>query len=130
MKLKHYDGIVIDCSDFNAFVEKVYGKKYSCVRGLIEVNGHYTYEHIDVDQWLHNKEYENSEEGRAAEEDFRQRYPDYIGDFSDEKPTFDEWMQLEGWDSHNNSCEVEAMVVQLIKDGHDVPKEFLLLVDW
>jgi len=139
--LKRYAGVVIDCSDFNRFVEEVYGRKYSTVRGFAGDDrlGHQTYFYIDVDEYMDDKEYMESDEAQKEHDEFiarmKEEHPNspWLWDESEltrDYTSFEDWEKLEGWAAHNDCPPIEEMVWHLRQDGHDVPKEFLVLVDW
>lgn len=136
-ELKRYDGVVIDCMHFDEFVEDVYGRKYSTVNGYAgdERLGHYTYFHVDTEQYMFDKEYVESGEHQKWVERMKELYPDMPWLFAEDAAesdyvTFEEWSQKEGWDAHNNCPPIDEMVYHLRKDGYDVPDKFLVLVDW
>jgi len=130
-ELKYYDQPVVDCSDFDRFVEEVYGRRYSTVSGMRGDDrlGHYTYHFVDVEQWLMDKQWEEFEEGLREWQKMKEKYPQYYSD-SDVPATFEEWSKLEGYDARNNSPSIEEMVYHLRMDGYEVPAEFTVLVDW
>jgi len=134
-ELKRFEGIVIDCSEFDRFVEEVYGRKYSTVNGMeSDMLGHYTYHSVDADQW----EYDNFPtpeqiaDREAYDAEMREKYPTWGAYERDDEPSvsFEDWMQKDGWDAHNDCPDINEMVYRLRKDGHEVPAQFTVLVDW
>jgi len=138
--LKQYDGVVIDCSDFDRFAQEVYGRPYSTVQGFSGDDrlGHYTYFYVDSEQYMADKEYMESDEYKAQHEAWvarmKEEYPNqsWMYDFPDDRgyTSFEDWEKLEGVAAHNDCPQIDEMVYHLRKDGYDVPDKFLVLVDW
>ena len=132
-ELRYYEQPVVDCSDFDRFVEEVYGRRYSTVAGYRGSDrlGHYTYDSVNVEEWKHNKEYEASEEHKQWVKEFEEKYGSRFDIELQERPSFEEWYSKESIaEQHNNSPVIDEVVYHLIKDGHNVPARFTVLVDW
>lgn len=134
MELELVTTPVVDCGKFNEYVESVYGRQYSTVQGYRGDDrlGHYTYFYVDPEQWKMDDDWAKSEEGKASAAESDSLYSGYswYTPTSDRSPSFEEWMTKEGWDAHNDSPVIDEVVWHLLADGHNVPSEFLVLVDW
>ena len=139
--LKQYEGVVIDCSDFDRFVEEVYNRRYSTVRGFAGDDrlGHYTYFDVDVEQYMADKAYMESDEYKESSRqwiaEMKEKFPEQAWVWTEREDkegpvSFEDWEKLEGWAAHNDCPPIEEMVYHLRKDGYDVPDKFLVLVDW
>lgn len=133
-ELKFVETPVVDCSDFDAFVEEVFGRKYSTVNGCpVDERGHHTYYNVDSEQWKYDNDYMNTPEAKASHAEhvkmMKETYPHYREE-PDESVSFAEWKEKEGWNAHNDCPVIDEMVWHLINLGYDVPAEFTVLMDW